>query len=457
MLSLIEVARRRITLVTLAAMPMAWPMAVLHAQAGPEPLALTLGEAARLAARQSLPTQAALLRADAAESRVMQRRADLLPNISGVAETNSRTFNTATLGISFPTAPGSQPFFDPRGEVLGPVPTTDFRARIQQNIYDPSVNARLRLARQQSLSSRTEASQVGEASAAQAAVAYVRVLRSQAVFEARAADSTLAADLLRIARETLRAGTGVALDVTRAESQLVSIRSQLIGARVERDKAQLDLHRTLNLPYDLPIRLADALDTDDMQLPTESVAMSTALARRPELAVLDAQITSSRLAERAVRAERLPSVSAVADNGVIGKNLSYMLNTWTWGVRVSVPAFDGWRREARIREQGVAERELETRRSDLVAQVGVDVRSALLDAAATREAVAAAGERLKLAEQEVSQARDRFTAGVSGNLDVTQALLGLSAARTQLVDALASRQLARISIARSQGALTSLR
>ena len=93
----------------------------------------------------------------------------------------------------------------------------------------------------------------------------------------------------------------------------------------------------------------------------------------------------------------------------------------------------------------------------MVAQVGLDVRTALLDAAATREATSAARERLALAEQEVSQARDRFTTGVSGNLDVTQALLALSAARSQLVDALASRQLARISIARSQGALTSLR
>ncbi len=432
----------------------ATPLA-LHAQG--TPLALTLGDAARLAARQSLPTKGALLRADAADTRVTQRRADLLPNLSGTAETNSRTFNTATLGLNFPSAPGQAPFFDPNGEVIGPVPTTDFRAHLQQNIYDPSVNARLRLARQQAVATRSEASQVGEVSAAQAAVAYVRVLRAAAALEARAADSALAADLSRIARETLRAGTGVALDVTRAESQLVAIRSQLISARVEREKAMLDLQRALNVPYDVPVRLTDGLDADDMELPTPSVAMSTALAKRPELALLEQQITSAQLSSRAVRAERLPSVSAVADNGFIGKTIANPLNTWTWGVRVTVPAFDGGRRSARIREQGTVERELETRRSDVVAQVGLDVRTALLDAAATREAAAAARERLALAEQEVSQARDRFTTGVSGNLDVTQALLALSAARSQLVDALASRQLARIAIARSQGALTSLR
>ncbi len=429
----------------------------LRAEQAQAPLALTLGEAARMAARQSLPSQAASLRAEQVEARVNLRRAELLPTITGAAETNSRTLNSATLGIKIPPIPGQAPIFDPDGSILGPVPTTDFRARVQQNLYDNSVNARLRVARQQSVASRTEAAQVSEAAATQAAVAYVRVLRAVAVFNARSADSTLAADLLRIARETLRAGTGVALDVTRAASQLVSLRSQLIGARVERDKAQLDLRRTLNLPMEQPVTLADALDSDDLQLPTEASALAAATAKRPELAVFDAQLATARLAERAIRAERYPTVSAVADNGFIGKNPGNLLNTWTWALRVSVPVFDGMRRESRLREQSVVERELETRRMDAVAQIGVDVRSALLDASATREAVSAAQERLTLAEQEVSQARERFTAGVSGNLDVTSALLGLSGARTQLVDALAARQLARISIARSQGNITSLR
>ena len=440
----------------LCALITAYNVSAMSVQAQDAP-ALTMGDAARFAARQSLSTKAALLRADAADTRVAQRRADLLPNLSATAETNSRTFNTATLGLNFPSAPGQPPFFDPDGQVIGPVPTTDFRAHLQASIYDPSISARLRLARQQSAASRTEVSLVGEASAAVATVAYVRVLRSVAVLDARSADSALAADLLRVARETLRAGTGVALDVTRAESQLVSIRTQSINARVERDKAMLELQRALNVKYDAPIRLADALDAGDLVAPTTSVAVSTAVSKRPELATLDAQIASAHLSERAAHAERLPSVSAIADNGFIGKTIATPLNTWTWGIRVSVPAFDGGRRSARIKEQGTVERELEMRRSDVVAQVGYDVRSALLDAAATQETVSAARERLALAEQEVSQARDRFATGVSGNLDVTQALLVLSAARTQVVDALASRQLARISLARSQGTLTSLR
>ena len=429
----------------------------LLAQGTQAPVELSLGQAAARAREQSLPYLASVVRAEQVEARINQRRADLLPSVTGFTESNSRTFNSATLGIKFPTVPGQAPFFDPNGEVLGPVPTSDIRARLQANIYDGAALARLRVARSQGAASRTEASQAGAAAATQAAIAYVRVLRAEAVFEARSADSTLAADLLRIARETLRAGTGVALDVTRAESQLVGIRSQLITARVERDKARLELRRSINVDLNQPITLVDPLDGGEVLIPSEAEALAVAAKLRPEVVVINAQLASAQLSSRAIHAERLPTLSAVADEGIVGKDYSRMLNTWTWALRVSVPVFEGGRRSAREREQSLVERELETRRSDLLAQISVDVRSALLDAASATEAVAASRERLRLAEQEVAQSRDRFTAGVSGNLDVTSALLGLSGARTQLVDALASRQLARISIARSQGSITSLR
>src|SRR5438270_1446721 len=76
---------------------------------------LTIGEAARLAARQNSAAEIARLRAAEASARVRQRQADLLPNLSSSIQQAGRTFNTATLGIDFPTAPGQKPLFDPRG------------------------------------------------------------------------------------------------------------------------------------------------------------------------------------------------------------------------------------------------------------------------------------------------------------------------------------------------------
>ena len=55
----------------------------------------------------------------------------------------------------------------------------------------------------------------------------------------------------------------------------------------------------------------------------------------------------------------------VADDGAIGKNGAKLLNTYTWGLQVSVPIFDGFRREARVQEQQAVVKEAEIRRRDL--------------------------------------------------------------------------------------------
>jgi outer membrane protein len=84
------------------------------------------------------------------------------------------------------------------------------------------------------------------------------------------------------------------------------------------------------------------------------------------------------------------------------------------------------------------------------------VRIAVLNLASSSEAVAAARERLSLAEQEVAQSRERFQAGVSGNADVITASLTLNVARTQYVDALASYHASRVGLARAQGSISTL-
>ena len=73
------------------------------------------------------------------------------------------------------------------------------------------------------------------------------------------------------------------------------------------------------------------------------------------------------------------------------------------------------------------------------------------------EALTASRERLRLAEQEVEQARERFRAGVAGNADVVTAALTLNAARSQYVDVLTALQQVRVSLARAEGAITQLR
>jgi outer membrane protein len=419
---------------------------------------LTLADAVRIAARQNANVEVARLRADEAEARVRQRRADLLPNVSSYIQEAGRTFNTSTLGIDFPTPPGQKPVFDPRGQVEGPVNTTDIRGRVQASLFDAGAIARVRAAKASAQSSTADAEEAAELAASTAALAYVRAMRAEADLRARQADTTLATELLGIAQAQLQAGTGVGLDVTRARAQLAATKASLIASRNARDRAQLDLIRALSLPANARVALVDSLGAiPNVGTADERVLVAHAMSARADLRAEVQRLRAAQTSISAVRAERLPTVGLVADDGAIGKMGQRLLNTYTWGLQLSVPLFDGFRREGRIQEQSAIAAESEARLRDLELQVSADVHGALLDLSGAREQVDAARERLTLAEQELSQARERFNAGVAGNADVVNASLALTTSRSLLIDAETAYDLARVALARATGSAAAIR
>jgi len=413
---------------------------------------LTLAEAVRLAAQQNTAVQSARYRVEAAQARVTQTRADLLPNVSGLATERRTTLNSAAaFPIELPV-----PGIDPRGTILGPLDVFDARARLNQNLFDAAALARVKSAKTGVAAADAGVGQSADVAAATAANAYLGVLRADATYRARLQDSTLAADLLRIAQDQLKAGTGVALDVTRARAQLTGARAELIVARNDRDRTRIDLARTLSLPL-VNIVLEDSLASLPTNVATtEQAALDAAFQNRNDLRALELQAQSARQQASAIKKEALPTVGVLADYGLSQRNGRSYLPTYDLGLSLTLPIFDGFRREGRVEEQTSTARDLENRARDLRVQVEADVRTAVLNLASSTEAVAAARERLALAEQEVSQARERFQAGVAGNADVITAALSLNAARTLLVDALTSYQASRVALARAQGVISTL-
>ena len=424
----------------------------------PTPRRLSIGDAARLAASQVATVQSAHLRVDEAKARVNEERSGLLPQVTAIPNWTSTTLNSASFGIHFPTQPGQAPLFSPNGSVIGPINLFDFRAGITQTIWDPATKARVAAAQSSVIAAGGDVSAAAEQAASVAAAAYIRALRTQAIVGARAADSSLANDLVSIARDQLSAGVGVALDVTRAQSQLASARAQLIVARNDRDRSLLDLRRSLNIELDTPLDLIDSLEVPESEtVENETAAADVAIRMRPDVRALDLQYAAAQQQLDAIRAQRLPSVGVFGKDGENGITLNHLLNTYNYGVQLSWPAFEGGRREAEQAQQIAVAREIDVRRRDLRQQVAVDVRGALLDLASTQQEIDAARENQRLAQQEVAQARERFRAGVAGNADVVTASFTLNQARTGLIDALTSYQNARVSLARAQGVVSQLR
>jgi outer membrane protein TolC len=191
-------------------------------------------------------------------------------------------------------------------------------------------------------------------------------------------------------------------------------------------------------------------------VPSEADAVSTALRERADIVSLDRSLEAAKQEARAIKSERLPTVSAFADDGAIGTSTAHMLNTYTWGVQLSIPVFDGSKRSGRLNEQNAIASQIDVRRRELTRTVTVEVRSALLNLTVAREQVQAANGRLALAQQEYSQAQERFKAGVSGNADVVTAALGLNTARDVVIEAVTAYETARVDLARAEGIATQL-
>jgi outer membrane protein len=423
---------------------------------------LTLGDAARLAARQSASAQAARAQAQESTAESHLKRGSFLPTFYGLGQETELVENSAAL-LRFPNLPPGSPFnlnalLPPAGIDFPPIKSVDLRAYAYDTLFNFSAIQRYRQAKTAERAAFTVASSTAENAANTAATTYLAAQQANAVLEARLADSSLAADLLNIAEQQLRAGVGIALDVTRAQAQLASTRAQLITARSERDRSQLDLLRALGLSLDAHVELSDSLDRTPASdtLPREPDEIDLALRHRPDLRALNDQLSAAQDQVSAIRAERLPSLDVFGNKGVQGGNYVRLLDVYTWGIGVSVPVFDGLRRESRIEEQEAASRQLEIQRRDLRQQVAIDVRRAFLDLASSRQELDAANEQLRLAEQELSESRERFRAGIAGNADVITASLDLNNARTLQVTAQANYHTARVSLARATGTVTEL-
>ena len=113
--------------------------------------------------------------------------------------------------------------------------------------------------------------------------------------------------------------------------------------------------------------------------------------------------------------------------------------------------FDGGKIKA---DELAADVSLTNRRNDLAnlkGQIDYQVRTALLDLKASQQEVDVARSNVDLSNQTLTQARDRFSAGVADNLEVVQAQQSVADADQSLISAQYRNNLARVELARAVG------
>jgi outer membrane protein TolC len=179
--------------------------------------------------------------------------------------------------------------------------------------------------------------------------------------------------------------------------------------------------------------------------------VTQALANRADLKAEEQTVEAADRARKAATDERLPTVSFTGDYGDIGINVEHSHGTGDAVGSLDVPLFE----EGKLRgDAKQAESQLEQARarlSDLRGQISADVRDSILDIQAAAKLVDVARSNADLANEALDEAQQRYKAGVSDNLAVSQAQQAVAQANEQYVDSLYRHNIAKLSLARALG------
>ncbi len=335
-------------------------------------IALTPDGSAKVAlARQSIRQ---------AETQVQEARGAFLPNVDGTLQDHRQTTNLRSFGFnfSFPIPGFSIP------SIVGPYNVFDARASIQQNVLDFTVLGKYKASRSELAAAKSDLNVVRDQVSDQVARAYLTSLRADTSLETARANVALSEALVRLAQQQKDAGTGTGIEVTRALVQLANDRQLMIVAESDRLRALLQLSRAMGLSLDAPVRLTGTLGFQEADLADEPAAMKLAMSMRTDLQSQKQKEQTAKLNFSSVKAERLPSLSAAGDYGTIGSGLVGAHPTYTAGVSLRVPIYDGGRRDARREDSNSQYRQEQIRTHDLVQQIELDVRVALISLASAR-------------------------------------------------------------------------
>jgi outer membrane protein TolC len=406
------------------------------------PIAISLRDAIQrgLKYNMGILTNADIVNTSAAERR--RTLSTLLPQFSVGITQNSLQEDLVAFGFNFPGFP----------TIIGPFGYQDARAYFQQTVYDRSSLKNLRSASESLKAARLTAEDARNIVVQAVSNGYLAVITDAARVAAIQAEVDLAQALYNRADDQHRAGTVAAIDVLRAAVQLKSEQQRLLAQKNQVEKDKLTLGRAVGLPTGQQFTLSDTLPFAPIEV-SEYELLRAAYENRPDYRAAQANVRAAEFAVESAKAEHYwPQAVVQADYGDIGTTLANSHGTYTLVAGVRFPIFAGNRARA---DTAAAEAVLTNKRNaveDIRGRIDYEVRSALLDLQSAADQVAVARSNVDLATQTLTQARDRFTAGVTDNIEVIQAQQLLASANDSFISSLSGHNGAKIALATALGA-----
>ncbi len=380
----------------------------------------------------------------------------LLPSLHVSGSTNTQEINLAALGFN-PYGSGS--IFSQLGINPASIPTivkvhvTQAEISANQVLFDvPSYELYKGVKRETEVVDLDALTSRGDLVLAVGS-AYLRVLADQTNLANAQAQERAAWTLFDQASQRRKAGVGTSLDELRGRVEYQQRQQTTIASDNQLAKDTIQLNRIMGMPAGQKLQLTDTspfAEFADMDLDR---AKETAYRHRKDLLSLQAQTQVADRELRAVRYQRLPTVAFNGFYGVLGETTGLYHGVFTAEGSLKFPIFreaEQRGQEDQVNAQLVA---LHQREGDLRVTIDAQIRASMLDVQSANQLAKVAQSNVQLAQQVLSDARERFTAGVDDNLAVVDAQASLTSAQFQLVQALYQYNVAKLNLARNTGVI----
>jgi outer membrane protein TolC len=126
-------------------------------------------------------------------------------------------------------------------------------------------------------------------------------------------------------------------------------------------------------------------------------------------------------------------------------------NSWSAGVTLSLPIYEGGLTKGRVGEARANQRALEARRDALRQSILLEVNQAYADLESASARISVMDSSLKKARESLDLAEGRYAAGVGPSIEVTDAQVAAAKAETDHVQALYDYQLAAARLLKAMG------
>ncbi|MGB9286315.1 MAG: TolC family protein, partial [Candidatus Sulfotelmatobacter sp.] len=374
-----------------------------------EVLQLNFQEAIDLGLRNNLGLLISGDQAITARGERWKELSNLLPNLQAQLQENVETESLTALGFK------SNVFPFPVPRVIGPFNYLDARASVSQSVFNFKDLEQMRAASERLKSAEYNYKDARELVVLAVGNAYLLSISDAARIETAQAQVTNAQALYDKAVDQQRAGLNPAIDTLRSQVELQTREQQLIAARADFAKQKLSLARIIGLPPGQEFVLTEKAPFQALTPLPIDVYLQRAYASRSDYQAAQAQVRAAELARRAATAGHYPTLGFNANYGDIGVNPGQSNGTWQVDGGLTIPIFAGGKTHSDVLEAEAQLKQARSQLGDLRGRIDYEVRSALLDLNAAADQVEVARSSVELAEEALTQSRDRFSAGVTDN------------------------------------------